>query len=130
MASCHDLSDGGLCVALAEMAIGGGLGADINLENVPLQNSDNVGKPEDLMSLLCVACTETPGRFLIEVKEEDVPEVEQKLRGSTWSWIGTVTNDNLLTIRGDKNSIVSQTSVDKLATAWREPSVAQTHGKS
>lgn len=130
MASCHDLSDGGLCVALAEMAIGGGLGADINLENVPFQGSDGVAQPDDLMSLLCIACAETPGRFLIEVKEEDVLEVEQMLRGSTWSWIGTVTNDNLLTIRGEKNSIVSRTLVDKLATAWREPSMAQTHGKS
>ncbi|MEC8736774.1 MAG: hypothetical protein VXX91_00985, partial [Planctomycetota bacterium] len=86
--------------------------------------------PNDFMSLLAVAFAETPGRFLIEVKEEDVPEVEQILRGSTWSWIGSVTNDNLLTIRGDKNSIVSQTLVNKLATAWREPSMAQTHGKS
>ena len=127
MASCHDLSDGGLCVALAEMAIGGGLGADINLEEVPLQDSDTVAQPNDFMSLLSVAFAETPGRFLIEVKEEDVPEVEQILRGSTWSWIGSVTNDNLLTIRGDKNSIVSQTLVNKLATAWREPSMAQTH---
>ena len=130
MASCHDLSDGGLCVALAEMAIGGGLGADINLEEVPLQDSDAVAQPDDFMSLLSVAFAETPGRFLIEVKEEDVPEVEQILRGSTWSWIGSVTNDNLLTIRGNKNSIVSQTLVNKLATAWREPSMAQTHGKS
>ena len=61
MASCHDLSDGGLCVALAEMAIGGGLGADINLEEVPLQDSDTVAQPNDFMSLLSVAFAETPG---------------------------------------------------------------------
>jgi phosphoribosylformylglycinamidine (FGAM) synthase-like enzyme len=82
------------------------------------------------MSLLRVACAETPGRFLIEVKEEDTTEVEEILRGSTWSWIGTVTNDSLLTVRCGENSIVAQTSINKLATAWREPSTAQTPGVS
>jgi phosphoribosylformylglycinamidine synthase len=130
IASCHDLSDGGLGVALAEMAIGGGLGADIDLEKVPLRDAGNLAKHDDLMSLLRVACAETPGRFLIEVKEEDTTEVEEILRGSTWSWIGTVTNDSLLTVRCGENSIVAQTSINKLATAWREPSTAQTHGVS
>ncbi len=35
VASCHDLSDGGLWVALAESALGGGLGADVSLDAVP-----------------------------------------------------------------------------------------------
>ncbi len=130
IASCHDLSDGGLGVALAEMAIGGGLGADINLEKVPLDDTGNLAKPDELMSLLRVACAETPGRFLIEVKEENASEVDRILHGSTWSWIGTVTNDSLLTIRCGKDSVVTQTLVHKLATAWREQSTAQTHGKS
>ena len=34
-ASCHDLSDGGLWVALAESALGGGLGAEVSLDAVP-----------------------------------------------------------------------------------------------
>ena len=29
MRSCHDLSEGGLAVALAEMAFAGGIGADV-----------------------------------------------------------------------------------------------------
>jgi phosphoribosylformylglycinamidine synthase subunit PurSL len=33
--ACHDLSEGGLAVAAAEMAFAGGLGAKISLENVP-----------------------------------------------------------------------------------------------
>jgi phosphoribosylformylglycinamidine synthase len=130
LASCHDLSDGGLGVALSEMAIGGGLGADINLAKVPLHDTGNLAQHEDIVSLLRVACAETPGRFLIEVREEDATEVDRILRGSTWSWIGNVTDDNLLTIRCGENSVVTQTLIHKLATAWREPSTAQTHGKS
>ncbi|MCL1890410.1 MAG: AIR synthase-related protein, partial [Desulfovibrionaceae bacterium] len=33
--ACHDLSDGGLAVALAEMALAGRLGADLNLDLLP-----------------------------------------------------------------------------------------------
>jgi phosphoribosylformylglycinamidine synthase len=42
--ACHDLSDGGLAVALAEMCIGGRLGARVNLDRVPSQGF----VPEDL----------------------------------------------------------------------------------
>ena len=34
VAACHDLSDGGLLVALAEMALAGNIGADMNLANI------------------------------------------------------------------------------------------------
>ncbi len=34
--ACHDLSEGGLAVAAAEMAFAGGLGAKISLADVPL----------------------------------------------------------------------------------------------
>ena len=64
------------------------------------------------------------------MKEEDTIAVEEILHGSTWSWIGNVTDDSLLTVRCGGNSIVTQTLINKLATAWREPSTAQTHVKS
>ncbi|MEM6799023.1 MAG: phosphoribosylformylglycinamidine synthase subunit PurL, partial [Planctomycetota bacterium] len=36
VAACHDLSEGGLAVALAEMAFAGGLGAAVDLDAMPL----------------------------------------------------------------------------------------------
>ncbi|GAH45533.1 unnamed protein product, partial [marine sediment metagenome] len=39
--ACHDCSEGGIGVAIAEMAFAGGVGASINLESVPL------GEPVD-----------------------------------------------------------------------------------
>jgi phosphoribosylformylglycinamidine synthase len=33
--ACHDLSEGGLAVALAEMAFAGGLAADVELDGMP-----------------------------------------------------------------------------------------------
>ena len=35
VAACHDLSEGGLAVAVAEMALAGGWGAEIELDSVP-----------------------------------------------------------------------------------------------
>jgi phosphoribosylformylglycinamidine synthase len=42
--ACHDLSEGGLAVAVAEMAFAGGLGAKIHLENVPYLPSPACGR--------------------------------------------------------------------------------------
>ena len=60
--SCHDLSEGGLAVAAAEMAFAGGYGLEIDLGKVP-------GK--DLIRNDTVLFSESNSRFLIEVEERD-----------------------------------------------------------
>lgn len=57
--SCHDVSEGGLAVALAEMCIGGRLGATIN--NLP---------HDDLATALF---SESIGRIIVEVEERSTP---------------------------------------------------------
>ncbi|MDB4365536.1 AIR synthase-related protein, partial [Pirellulales bacterium] len=128
LVSCHDLSDGGLGVALAEMAIGGGLGATVDLTKIPLHDLKETLKHDDLIGLLKVAFAETPGRFLIEVREEDTDAVESTLGSIPWSWIGNVTENNVLTICCGESAIISQTSVATLASAWRKQSNTQTSG--
>ncbi|QEH37013.1 Phosphoribosylformylglycinamidine synthase subunit PurL [Aquisphaera giovannonii] len=61
--SCHDLSEGGLAVALAEMAIAGGLGASASLRDVPCD--DSAAKDGVLLF------SESPSRFLLEVRPAD-----------------------------------------------------------
>jgi phosphoribosylformylglycinamidine synthase len=122
------LSDGGLGVALAEMAIGGGLGATVDLAKIPFHDLKETLKHDDLISLLKVAFAETPGRFLIEVHEQDVAAVESTLGTIPWSWIGNVTEDNELTICCGDHSTISRTSVAALANAWRKQSNTQTSG--
>ncbi len=67
--SCHDLSDGGLAVALAEMALAGGLGGRIALNAVPRSEA---GETDHDATLLF---SESPSRFLLEVRQEDLNEV-------------------------------------------------------
>ena len=58
--SCHDLSEGGLAVALAECAFAGGIGAEADLGGVP--------RPPDLARDDVVLFSETQSRFLVEVE--------------------------------------------------------------
>jgi phosphoribosylformylglycinamidine synthase len=65
--SCHDLSEGGLAVAVAEMALAGRLGADLDLKGMP-----RTSRARHVASLLF---SESPSRFLAEVRQGDLPEV-------------------------------------------------------
>jgi phosphoribosylformylglycinamidine synthase len=73
-AACHDLSEGGLAVAAAEMAIAGRLGLDLTVSGDPL----------------VALFSESLGRFLVEVRPEHVDAFEAALEGEATA-IGTVT---------------------------------------
>lgn len=66
VASCHDLAEGGLVVAAAEMVLGGEYGARLDLARAP-------GAAE--LSPLAAGFSETPTRFLIEIAPEHLDEV-------------------------------------------------------
>ena len=65
--ACHDLSDGGLAVALAEMCMGGQLGAKIDLTLV--------GREKDMTSMETLY-SESASRFLVEVEPAKCAEFE------------------------------------------------------
>src|SRR5262249_49363198 len=62
--SCHDLSEGGLAVAAAEMVLANGLGLTLDLAKVA---HDQPTKGDAARMLLF---SETPSRFLVEVTPE------------------------------------------------------------
>jgi phosphoribosylformylglycinamidine synthase len=67
--SCHDLSEGGLAVALAEMAIAGRLGA--RLHTLPHADATTA------------LFSESNGRFLCEITPDDLPVFLAAVPGST-----------------------------------------------
>jgi len=69
----HDLSEGGLGVAAAEMAIGGRLGLDLDLAAAPAP---------DVRDDAVLLFSETPSRFLVEVGEAAAPAFERRLAGA------------------------------------------------
>ncbi|MFC4652226.1 phosphoribosylformylglycinamidine synthase subunit PurL [Lactococcus nasutitermitis] len=83
--SAHDLSEGGLAVALAESAFDGEFGVDVSAE---LTN-------EQLFS-------ETQGRFVISVKFDAIEKLEKLAFDSSVKFdrLGEVTGDGVLSING------------------------------
>ena len=81
--SCHDLSEGGLAAALAEMALAGGLGAEITLRDVPCDDEAAHDAP--------LLFAETPSRFVLEVAPEDLRALEDRFETLPIGRLGTVT---------------------------------------
>jgi phosphoribosylformylglycinamidine synthase len=104
-ATCHDVSDGGLAVALAESCLGGRLGAVIDAD----------GLPGGLQGILF---GEGPSRFVVEVKPENAGAFERVMAGSACRKIGSVSADDVLVIRRGGAEIL-RAGLDEIETAWK-----------
>jgi len=60
--ACHDLSEGGLAVAISEMAFTGDYGINLYLENIP--------RPISMQRNGFILFSESNSRFLVEVQEK------------------------------------------------------------
>ncbi|MBN3039660.1 MAG: phosphoribosylformylglycinamidine synthase subunit PurL [Candidatus Omnitrophica bacterium] len=107
--SCHDLSEGGLSVAVAEMCISSDLGASIFLGEVPAETS--ILGYEILFS-------ESATRFVIEVKKENKDKLEHVLRGLDYGLIGCISQDKKLTVFNKEQKEIISLKVDDLRNSW------------
>lgn len=112
VASCHDCSDGGLGVALAETAFAGGLGMDIDLRLVP-----RVSDLRDDVTLF----SESASRFVITVHPEDVAALEATLQGLPWAAVGRVTGTGMFGVVGRSGALIIEADIDRLKAAWQKP---------
>jgi phosphoribosylformylglycinamidine synthase subunit PurSL len=110
--SAHDLSEGGLAVAAAEMCIAGRLGLELDLGPAAKQG----GVRTNLHALF----GETTGCLLVEVKPESARDLEAGFAGLPISRIGFVSNEPALVISSEKNPLCSIT-IPALVSAWNSP---------
>jgi phosphoribosylformylglycinamidine synthase len=110
--ACHDLSEGGLAVALAEMAFAGGLGANVNLQSFPATN--------DATQAAVKLFSESNSRFLCEVALQDGEAFARVFAGLPISHIGSVTGDGRITI-GDGSATLVSADSQELKAAWQAP---------
>jgi phosphoribosylformylglycinamidine synthase II len=108
--SCHDLSEGGLAVAAAEMAFAGGYGLELDLAKVP-------GKELERNDF--VLFSESNSRFLIEVEERDKQNFETIMKGKTCKKIGKVTKAERLVIQGLNKKVVIDATISELRRSWK-----------
>ncbi|MFD1471164.1 phosphoribosylformylglycinamidine synthase subunit PurL [Companilactobacillus mishanensis] len=98
--SAHDLSEGGLAVALSESAFANKLGFDVDIQ----MNSAKL-------------FSETPGRFLVSVAPENKDRFEE-LIGKLGTYIGEVSNSKSLKIKtSDSNA---QIDFNDALSNWKE----------
>jgi phosphoribosylformylglycinamidine synthase II len=114
--ACHDLSEGGLAVAAAEMAFAGRLGLEIDLSGFPR----TAEVKSDDVALFSESCA----RFLVEVASENADAFEKTLAGQPVAQIGQVTDDGALRVRGLAGNIVIECSIQDLLRAWQGTQVA------
>ena len=111
--ACHDCSEGGIGVAVAEMAFAGGLGASIYLGSVPL------GEPVDRNDFILFS--ESNSRFLVEVALESKDEFEHIMGVTNFSAIGQVVDSEALEIYGVDGGKIVAVSISELKEAWQRP---------
>jgi phosphoribosylformylglycinamidine synthase II len=112
VASCHDCSDGGLGVALAESAFAGGLGMEVDLRKIPAE-----GIARDDYFLF----SESQSRFVVTIHPEKKGAFLSIMKGITLGEIGKVTKGKQFIVTGLKGKKIIQQDIYKLKEAWRRP---------
>jgi phosphoribosylformylglycinamidine synthase subunit PurSL len=111
VASCHDVSDGGLGVAFAETAFAGGFGMAVDLDKVPRAGVDR----DDVLLF-----SETPGRFVVTTPASAASAFEILMGGSA-ACVGYVSEDPRLNVAGLGGEPVVDADVLELKAAWKKP---------
>ncbi|MEM3485710.1 MAG: AIR synthase-related protein, partial [Candidatus Methanomethyliaceae archaeon] len=107
VAACHDVSEGGIGVAAAEMAMASGLGLSLDLRDVPSEV-----KRSDL-----VLFSESASRFLVEVKKDRLREFEEVFQSVIHGRVGVVGGRTFKIVGLDGKTW--EASISELRRAWR-----------
>lgn len=116
--SAHDLSEGGLAVALSECIIGSGLGAEIDLGQL-LNDTEGDAEPEDHPAFNLFS--EGPGRIVVTVLASAKEELEAPFRNSAIRCIeiGKVVASAELLVKDKGEEPLVQLDLEKLERAWQ-----------
>jgi phosphoribosylformylglycinamidine synthase subunit PurSL len=111
--SCHDLSEGGLAVAAAEMAFAGDLGLELTL--APLRKASGIDAAATLLF------SESNTRFLLEVPPTHRGAFEGVFQDLPAVLLGRVTGDGRLRVTDDGDRQIIDAALPELKEAWKSP---------
>ncbi|MGD0275969.1 MAG: phosphoribosylformylglycinamidine synthase subunit PurS [Syntrophales bacterium] len=116
VASCHDCSDGGLGVALAETAFAGGFGLEIDLGRIP---AEGIERDDTLLF------SESQSRFIVTIHPDKQPAFETTMEGHDAAVIGKVLSEPFLRINsmhgGLHGNRIIEEDIEHLKEAWQRP---------
>ncbi len=109
IASSVSIGRGGIAVALARTSIGGKLGLQVNLKNVP----GNVTRDDyNLYS-------ESQGRILVSIDPKNKNEFEKNFKNIPYSLVGSVTKNQVFEVIGLENKKIINLKVDELEKTYK-----------
>jgi len=104
--TAHDCSEGGLGVAVAEMCIGGRIGANIDI--------DGTGDE----SLWARLWGESLGRIVIAVSPENEQQFLDLMSGNFTTYLGEVTESEFLNISDGYETLISA-EIQQMVNSWQ-----------
>ncbi len=110
--SCHDCSEGGLAVALAEMAFAGGVGIEADLRGLP--------KGNDCSRIDTQLFSESNSRYIVEIEPENYDAFASLCLNLPFGQIGKVTEEKILSIKAQDGKAVIELDLDSLKQAWQK----------
>ncbi len=110
--ACHDLSEGGLAVALAEMCFSGGVGAKVSLRRVKI--GEHFERDDFLLF------SESNSRFLCEVGPDMRVRFEKIFASLPFSLIGRTIAEPVILVKGLLGKEVLNLPLDEAERAWRQ----------
>jgi phosphoribosylformylglycinamidine (FGAM) synthase-like enzyme len=111
IASAISVRHRGLAIALAKTSMGGLLGLDIKLHSIP-------GTASTIQSILW---NESQGRIVATVAPGNKNIFEKGLKNIPYACIGTVTKNNVVTIKENNNSIITECTLNDMLKSYRKP---------
>jgi len=110
VASCHDCSDGGMGVALAESSFAGGFGMEVDLRKIPAEGIER----DDYLLF-----AESQSRFVVTIQPEKKDAFLAIMKGINLGEIGKVTKGKQFIVTGLKGKRIIQADIHKLKAAWQ-----------
>jgi len=109
--SAHDLSEGGLAVAAAEMTFSGEFGACLDL--------DEIAKSGPIYSNEVLLFSESPSRVLVEVKPEHESAFLKCMKGAVVRRVGATMANPILKVIGLDGLVCLEEPLSALKAAWQ-----------
>ena len=111
--SCHDCSEGGIAVALAEMAFAGDIGIEADLSQLPAS--------EDCTRTDTRLFSESNSRYIVEVEPKNCDEFVKLIGDTPVAKIAEASSGSKLVIKDPKKAAVIDIEIDELKRAWQKP---------
>ena len=106
--SSISISSGGLVVSLAKASVGGMIGCQVSLKNIPGEiNSEDIA-----------LFSESQGRILVTVAPKNIAKFEKMMKEIPCKKIGQVTKNNKFIVTDFKDKKIIEINVNKLYTAY------------